>query len=140
MLPELVKEAATKQQYRKELQERRKNEAIVAAHAFSNSIVDHLNSKVSHAYHNQKRIDVESKKLGANAGALLKQAEEWAEIIESFTDAIKELGDVKTWGSVIENDMKIVAATMSEVRTQCTPNKAAIPENPKPEEPAPSTS
>uniref|UniRef100_A0AC34F477 Biogenesis of lysosome-related organelles complex 1 subunit 1 n=1 Tax=Panagrolaimus sp. ES5 TaxID=591445 RepID=A0AC34F477_9BILA len=118
MLPQIVKDSHFKQQIRRELQEKRKNEAIVAAHSFSNAVVDHLNAKVSHAYNNQKRIDVEGKRLDNNAAKLILQAEQWASMIESFTNAIKEMGDVQSWGNVIENDMKIITKTLEEVHAK----------------------
>ncbi|KAE9550359.1 hypothetical protein FO519_006419 [Halicephalobus sp. NKZ332] len=114
MLSQLGKEANVKQQIRKELQEKRKNEAIVALHSFSQSVVEHLNAKVSHAYNNQKRIDVEGKKLENNAVNLGKQAEQWAAMVETFTTAVKEIGDVQSWGNAIENDMKIISNTLAE--------------------------
>ena len=44
---------------------------------------------MSHAYNNQKRIDVEGKRLDHNAAKLVKEAEQWANMVESFTSAIK---------------------------------------------------
>lgn len=44
---------------------------------------------MSHAYNNQKRIDVEGKKLENNSTNLAKQAEQWSSLVESFTDAVK---------------------------------------------------
>uniref|UniRef100_A0AC35F4A3 Biogenesis of lysosome-related organelles complex 1 subunit 1 n=1 Tax=Panagrolaimus sp. PS1159 TaxID=55785 RepID=A0AC35F4A3_9BILA len=118
MLPQIVKDSHFKQQIRRELQEKKKNEAVVAAHSFSNAVVDHLNAKVSHAYNNQKRIDVEGKRLDNNSAKLILQAEQWATMIESFTNAIKEMGDVQSWGNVIENDMKIITQTLEEVHSR----------------------
>uniref|UniRef100_A0AC34QH33 Biogenesis of lysosome-related organelles complex 1 subunit 1 n=1 Tax=Panagrolaimus sp. JU765 TaxID=591449 RepID=A0AC34QH33_9BILA len=118
MLSQLSKEANVKQQIRRELQEKRKNEAVVAAHAFSQVVVEHLNSKVSHAYNNQKRIDVEGKKLENNATNLIKQAEQWAAMVDSFASAVKEIGDVQSWGNAIENDMKIISKTLEEAHTR----------------------
>ena len=45
--------------------------------------------RVSHAYNNQKRIDVEGKKLENNSINLGKQADQWAAMVETFTTAVK---------------------------------------------------
>jgi len=113
-LADMIKAHTTKQQIQKEMQEKRKNEVIVAVHGLSNAIVDQLNTRISHAYNNQKRIDVECKRLENNSQALARQAEQWINLINSFNDTLKEIGDVESWSKVIENDVTLIVETLEE--------------------------
>ncbi|MFH4978781.1 hypothetical protein AB6A40_005490 [Gnathostoma spinigerum] len=112
MLSTLVKEHNARKALHKELQEKRKNEAIVAANALSDAIVDHLNHSVSVAYNNQKRLDVEAKKLEHNATTLAQQTEQWIQLIDSFNRALKEIGDVENWARSIQNDLEEITAKL----------------------------
>ncbi|CAD5210660.1 unnamed protein product [Bursaphelenchus okinawaensis] len=111
---DMLKEHSSKQAVRKELQEKRKSEAVVSAQGFTHAIVDHLNDKVARAYHNQKRLDVEAKKLQNNSESLQKVAAEWIESIDNFSYSLKVLGNVETFAKAIEKECTVIAKTLME--------------------------
>jgi len=110
----MLKELAAKQILQNEMQEKKKSEAVVASQTFCHSVVDHLNSKVACAYQNQKRLDVESKRLEKNAEHLSRIAEKWMQSIETFSYALKEIGNVETWSRAIEKDTAIISRTLEQ--------------------------
>ncbi|XP_046390539.1 biogenesis of lysosome-related organelles complex 1 subunit 1 [Ischnura elegans] len=112
MLSSLVKEHHVKQAARKELQESKRKEAVEAANNLTQALVDHLNVGVAQAYLNQKRLDTEAKHLHHNATNFAKQTQQWLQLVESFSGALKELGDVENWAKSIETDMRTVSSAL----------------------------
>nr|XP_046168929.1 biogenesis of lysosome-related organelles complex 1 subunit 1-like [Oncorhynchus gorbuscha] len=101
MLSRLLKEHHAKQNERKELQERRRREAIAAATCLTEALVDHLNVGVAQAYVNQRKLDHEVKTLQVQAGQFSKQTSQWISMVEGFNQALKEIGDVENWSAKI---------------------------------------
>lgn len=115
MLSRLLKEHQAKQNERKELQERRRREAIAAATCLTEALVDHLNVGVAQAYVNQRKLDHEVKILQVQASQFSKQTAQWISMVEGFNQALKEIGDVENWARSIEMDMRTIATALEFV-------------------------
>ncbi|XP_012282681.1 biogenesis of lysosome-related organelles complex 1 subunit 1 [Orussus abietinus] len=112
MLSAIVKEHQSKQAARKERQEQKRKEAIEAANKLTQALVDHLNVGVAQAYLNQKKLDAEAKQLQHSATNFAKQTQSWLNLVESFSSALKEIGDAENWARSIEGDMRIIATAL----------------------------
>uniref|UniRef100_A0A6M2DMF5 Biogenesis of lysosome-related organelles complex 1 subunit 1 n=1 Tax=Xenopsylla cheopis TaxID=163159 RepID=A0A6M2DMF5_XENCH len=112
MLSSLVKEHQSKQSIRRESQEQKKKEAIASTNDLTQALVDHLNVGVAQAYLNQKRLDAEAKQLQIGAQNFAKQTQQWLALVENFSSALKEIGDVENWAKSIESDMKTITLSL----------------------------
>ncbi|KAH8354917.1 hypothetical protein KR093_001137 [Drosophila rubida] len=112
MLTSMVKEHHSKQSKRKQEQEVRRKEAIESSNELTQSLVDHLNVGVAQAYLNQKRLDAEAKQLHMGATNFAKQTHQWLQLIDNFSSALKELGDVENWARSIEGDMQVIQQSL----------------------------
>lgn len=90
------------------MSEVRRKEAIEASNELTQSLVDTLNVGVAQAYLNQKRLDAEAKQLHMGATNFAKQTHQWLQLIDNFSSALKELGDVENWARSIEGDMHVI--------------------------------
>lgn len=73
--------------------------------------LNHIN-RVAQAYLNQKKLDAEAKQLHQSATTFAKQTQQWLQLVESFSSALKEIGDVENWSRSIENDMKTITTAL----------------------------
>ncbi|KAG5897840.1 hypothetical protein JTB14_011838 [Gonioctena quinquepunctata] len=115
MLSAMVKEHQSKQVVKKEIQEVKRKEACAAANDLTQALVDHLNVGVAQAYLNQKKLDAEAKQLHISATNFSKQTQQWLNLVESFSGALKELGDVENWAKTIEGDVRTITTALEIV-------------------------
>ncbi|XP_030761881.1 biogenesis of lysosome-related organelles complex 1 subunit 1 [Sitophilus oryzae] len=115
MLSSMVKEHHAKQSVKKEIQETKRKEACAAASDLTHALVDHLNVGVAQAYLNQKKLDAEAKQLHSSALAFSKQTQQWLNLVDSFSGALKELGDVENWAKIIEGDVRTITTALEIV-------------------------
>ena len=57
----------------------------------------------------------ETRLLEANAAKFNKQAVQWNMMVANLGNALKEIGDVENWASVIEGDLKEIAKALEFV-------------------------
>ncbi|GIX98605.1 biogenesis of lysosome-related organelles complex 1 subunit 1 [Caerostris extrusa] len=113
MLSSIVKEHQSKQSVkREELGKKKRKSAVVAASTLTSALVDHLNVGVAQAYLNQKRLDYEAKQLHSNVTSFAKQTAQWLQLVENFSQVLKEIGDVENWAKSIENDMNTISSAL----------------------------
>lgn len=72
-------------------------------------------SRVAQAYLNQKRLDAEAKQLHVSATNFSKQTQQWLTLVETFSSALKELGDVENWAKTIEGDVRTITLALENV-------------------------
>lgn len=70
---------------------------------------------VAQAYLNQKRLDAEAKQLHTSATNFSKQTQQWLNLVENFSSALKEIGDVENWAKTIEGDVRIISTALETV-------------------------
>lgn len=70
---------------------------------------------VAQAYLNQKRLDAEAKQLHTSATNFSKQTQQWLNLVETFSGALKEIGDVENWAKTIEGDVRTISTALETV-------------------------
>lgn len=81
-------------------------------HHFPSVSAKSLFSRVAQAYLNQKKLDAEAKQLQTAVMSFSKQTQQWMNLIDGFSGALKELGDIENWARSIENDMKSITGAL----------------------------
>ncbi|XP_022644972.1 biogenesis of lysosome-related organelles complex 1 subunit 1-like [Varroa jacobsoni] len=112
MLSNIMKEHSQRMNQRRDELEYKRKVAINATNEFTSLMMDHLNVGVAQAYLNQKKLDSEAKQLAAHSQQLLRQSEQWANLLDGFHKILKEIGDVDNWARTIEADMKTVSSAL----------------------------
>ena len=57
-------------------------------------------------------MDSEARQLQQNAANFSRQAQQWLQLVENFSSALKEVGDVENWARSIQNDLKVVETAL----------------------------
>lgn len=76
------------------------------------AMITNLYSSVAQAYLNEKKLDHEARQLQLNAANFSRQAQQWLQLVENFSSALKEVGDVDNWARSIEKDLRIAETAL----------------------------
>eukprot|EP00123_Amoebidium_parasiticum_P009081 comp19221_c0_seq1/m.21982 comp19221_c0_seq1/g.21982 ORF comp19221_c0_seq1/g.21982 comp19221_c0_seq1/m.21982 type:complete len:128 (-) comp19221_c0_seq1:367-750(-) len=116
MLSRAVKEHQIKQSNLRDRNDKLRKEALASVEAVSHGMVDSLNGTVAEIFQNQRQLELETKNVTALTAKFSKQASQWITMMESFNQALKEIGDVENWSRVIETDMRVVAGVLEHTQ------------------------
>ena len=111
----LVKEHEEKQAALREENERLSGAATASIARLTETLVDQLNSGVSEAFDVQREIEAQSRELQAEAVRFSQQTEKWMHSVQTFDNAVKEIGDFENWMKTMEWDMQTVATALESV-------------------------
>ncbi|CAG8497328.1 4314_t:CDS:2 [Paraglomus occultum] len=115
MLSRLVREHTQKQQAIRKKNELLRKEAVQAVNETADALTDALNERVSLIFKTQREIESEARQLSTATAKYTKQTKQWLTMVDNFSNALKELGDVENWAQVIEKDMRDIALTLEFV-------------------------
>jgi len=117
-LQKLLKDHQTKQAKLREENEHKRKAAISSVNAVTTALMDSVNLGVAHVFANQRRLEQETRNLQQQTQRFSKQTTQWLNLIESFNQSLKEIGDIENWAKTIENDMRVIATTVEYLQKQ----------------------
>lgn len=72
----------------------------------------HSYFRVAQSYLNQKKLDAEAKRLHSGASEFSKMTQQWLHLVEQYSSALKEIGDVENWAKTIASDMQTITKAL----------------------------
>ncbi|KAI8887459.1 GCN5-like 1 [Backusella circina FSU 941] len=114
-LSQILKNHTQKQNETKKQNEQLRKNAITATNKLTDNLTTYVNEGVSEMFIRQKELEQESRKLANQTSRYANQTQQWLSLVDNFNIALKELGDVKNWAEIMENDMKVVMSTLEYV-------------------------
>ncbi|KAJ2161523.1 hypothetical protein GGF46_001378 [Coemansia sp. RSA 552] len=81
-----------------------------------------LSAQLGRVQDNQREIESLSRNCAQLVQQHVRTTTKWTKLVDQFSGALKELGDVQNWAQVIERDMLDVAATLEIVHVSLNPS------------------
>ena len=74
-----------------------------------------MNEPIRKCYQNEKKCDAEVRTLITESASLLELNQQWKTKIESFDQALRELGDVQAYTYAIERETRILLNVTNKI-------------------------
>ena len=94
-----------------------RNQFVRSVEQLTETTLSDISAVSKKTYNTQKQIEAEAIKLHEKAQTISQQSKDWAANLKDFNNAVKELGDVANWASVIESDMTFIAKALDNTVT-----------------------
>ncbi|KAG1472250.1 hypothetical protein G6F56_001648 [Rhizopus delemar] len=120
-LSQLVKAHQEKRTELKKNNEQIRKNAMQATHELTDTVNNYMNEGVNDIFIKQKDLEQQSRKLATQTSKYVSQTQQWLSLVDNFNNSLKELGDVKNWAQIMENDMKTIMSTLEFVHQGTTP-------------------
>ncbi|KAI8379343.1 GCN5-like protein 1-domain-containing protein [Radiomyces spectabilis] len=114
-LAQLLKTHNQHQADKKRHNDQLKKDAAHAVHELTDAVSLHVNEGISDIFLRQKELEQESRKLANQTAKYTKQTNQWLSLVDNFNSALKEIGDVRNWAQIMENDMRAIMTTLEFV-------------------------
>ncbi|KXS09246.1 hypothetical protein M427DRAFT_64408 [Gonapodya prolifera JEL478] len=112
MLAQILKDRQAKLNQEKTRIENLRRDAQSSLEHLTEILNECLNTRVGMIFRNEREIEAEEKVLSANIDAIHLQVKQWSELLTTFDTALKELGDISNWASVMERELLQTVTTM----------------------------
>jgi len=96
---------------------RLEQKTATSAAKYSKELSMRMNEPIRKCYQNEKKCDAEVRTLITESTALLELNQQWKNKIESFDQALRELGDVQAYTYAIERETRILLNVTNKIMT-----------------------
>merc|ERR1719462_226562 len=94
---------------------RLEQKTATSAAKYSKELSMRMNEPIRKCYQNEKKCDAEVRTLITESASLLELNQQWKTKIESFDQALRELGDVQAYTYAIERETRILLNVTNKI-------------------------
>ncbi|KAJ2810778.1 DNA-directed RNA polymerases I, II, and III subunit RPABC3 [Coemansia furcata] len=124
-LADILRDHQGSQAEHKRASEQLRKDAVRDIGSLCDSATTSLSKQLARVLENQREIEALSRDCAHLVQNHTRSTLKWTKLVDQFSTALKELGDVSNWAHVIERDMLDVAATLELVHASLNPATTA---------------
>ncbi|KAJ2064318.1 hypothetical protein GGI03_004504 [Coemansia sp. RSA 2337] len=122
LLADILRDHQGSQTEHKRASEQLRKDAVRDIGDLCDSATASLSAQLARVLENQREIESLSRDCAHLVQNHTRSTVKWTKLVDQFSTALKELGDVSNWAHVIERDMLDVAATLELVHASLNPS------------------